>query len=199
MNSTSRLFLKKIDPKKMKKVYFLFFLFLSAFTYAQNNGPKEITPQLLQKIKTDVEKQIPTLRLKLSKDDYNSKDRIEFMIDTFRIEKITEKRMEMDYSTAGMNNAVGDLTTEYDKLLNKYYSQLVKIIKPEDKNTLIKAQRVWISYRDSEQDLINTFTDEKYTGGGTMYSSIRIGHYNNLVKERTITLFNYFDEIKNGI
>lgn len=183
----------------MKKLFFLLFILLKSSVYSQNDGPKEITPQLLQKIKADIEKQIPALRQKLTKDDYNSKERIEFMIDTFRIEKITEKRMEMDYSTTGVNNTVSNLTTEYDKLLNKYYGQLLKIIKPEDKNTLITAQRIWISYRDNEQDLINTFTDEKYTGGGTMYSNIRVGHYHSLVKDRTITIFNYFDQIKNGL
>ena len=54
------------------------------------NSPKEISPEILKKIKTEVEAQIPKLKQKLAKQELNP-DEIEFKIDTFRIETIASK------------------------------------------------------------------------------------------------------------
>jgi uncharacterized protein YecT (DUF1311 family) len=158
------------------------------------NSPKEISPEILKKIKAEVEAQIPKLKLKLSKQEFNA-DEIEFKIDTFRIETIASKRMEIDYSTTGMNITVDELTTSYDKLMNKYYGKLMKLLKPEDKKVLITAQKAWLAFRDAELNLIGTMTEDKYSGGGTIQSNIRTGSYSSLVVERTIKIFNYYNEI----
>lgn len=161
---------------------------------AQDDTPKEVTPQVLQKIKTEVEKEAAILKLKLSKDDF-SLDRVEFSTDTFRIEQIVSKRIDIDYSTAGMNTAVSEKTTAYDKLLNKYYNKLLKSLNAEDKKVLISAQKAWLAYRDAELALIGTMTKEEYSGGGTIQSMIAIGAYSGLVVRRTVEIFNYFDGI----
>jgi uncharacterized protein YecT (DUF1311 family) len=158
------------------------------------NSPKEITPEILKKIKAEVEAQIPELKLKLSKQELNP-DEIEFKIDTFRIETIASKRMEIDYSTTGMNITVDELTTSYDKLMNKYYGKLITLLKPEDKKVLITAQKAWLVFRDSELNLIGTMTDDQYSGGGTIQSNIRMGQYSSLVVERTIKIFRYYNGI----
>ncbi len=158
------------------------------------NSPKEISPEILKKIKAEVEAQIPKLKLKLTKQELNP-DEIEFKIDTFRIETIASKRMDIDYSTAGMNITVDELTTSYDKLLNKYYGKLMKSLKPEDKKVLITAQKAWLAFRDAEIKLIGTMTEDQYSGGGTMQSNIRMGQYSSLVVERTIDIFHYYNGI----
>lgn len=158
------------------------------------NSPKEITPEILKKIKAEVEAQIPKLKLKLSKQELNP-DEIEFKIDTFRIETIASKRMEIDYSTTGMNITVDELTISYDKLMNKYYGKLIKLFKPEDKKNLITAQKAWLVFRDAELNLIGTMTDNQYSGGGTIQSNIRMGQYSSLVVERTIKIFRYYNGI----
>ena len=128
------------------------------------NSPKEISPEIFKKIKAEVEAQTPKLKLKLSKQELNP-DEIEFKIDTFQIETIASKRIEIDYSTPGMNITVDELTTTYDKVLNKYYGKLMKLLKPEDKKVLITAQKAWLAFRDAELNLIGTMTDDKYSGG----------------------------------
>lgn len=158
------------------------------------NSPKEISPEILKKIKAEVETQVPTLKLKLSKQELNA-DEIEFKIDTFRIETIASKRIEIDYSTTGMNISVDEMTTAYDKLMNKYYNKLMKLLKPEDKKVLITAQKAWLAFRDAELNLIGTMTDDDYSGGGTIQSNIRVGLYSSLVVERTIEIFNYYNGI----
>ena len=166
-------------------------------SFAQNDGPKEITPQVLQKIKADIEKQIPTYKLGLSKNDL-SVDQIEFSVDTFRIQQLLTKCMEIDYSTVGMNAAVDEMTTAYDKLMNKYYNKLLKALKPEDQKVLINAQRAWLAYRDAEAKFIGTMTKDEYSGGGTIQSTIAVNSYSDLVTKRAVEIFNYYDGIIKG-
>jgi uncharacterized protein YecT (DUF1311 family) len=158
------------------------------------NRLQEISPEISKKIEAEVEVQIPKLKLRLSKQELNA-DEIEFKIDTFRIETIASKRMEIDFSTTGMNITVDESTTSYDKLMNKYYGKLMKLLKPEDKKILITAQKAWLLFRDAELKLIGTMTDDQYSGGGTIQSNIRMGQYSSLVVERTKDIFNYYNGI----
>lgn len=179
----------------MKQIAILILLlFIGQFSKAQSEGPKEITPQVLQKIKADVEKQVLVFKQKLASQNL-TKDEIEFSVDTFRIEQIASKRIDLDYSTAGMNTTVSEMTDAYDQLMNKYYNKLLKLLKPEDAKILITAQRAWIIYRDSETKLIGAMTKEEYSGGGTIQSMIAVGSYSDMVIQRTIKIFNYYDNI----
>ena len=156
--------------------------------------PKEMTPQSLQKIKTEIEKQIPVIKKSLYKQNLTEKE-IEFIVDTFRIEELCSRRMEIDYSTSGMNDAMDEREKEYDKLLNKYYNKLLNLLKNDDKKTLIKAQRAWLAYRDAEFELIGTLTIDEYSGGGTIQSNIASGERCELVVNRTIEIYNYYNGI----
>ena len=176
---------------------FLFTLFISlAFlSFAQDNGPKEITPQLLQKINIEVENLIPAYKKLLVDREFNV-DETEFSIDTFRISQTVSKRMDIDYSTIGINFTVNEMTSAYDKLMNKYYNKLLKALRPEDKKVLINAQRAWLAFRNAEEKFIGTMTKEVYSGGGTIQSTIATGAYSDLVVQRTIELFEYYNGIQ---
>jgi uncharacterized protein YecT (DUF1311 family) len=179
----------------MKKTFSLIaFLFVCYTSYAQNDGPQEVTPQILQKIKANIERQIPAFKQKMSNNGYNP-DEIEFAIDTFRIEQLASKRMDIDYSTYSMNEATIELTASYDKLLNKYYNKLLKALKPEDQKILITAQRAWLVYREAEIKLINTMIKDEYSGGGSIQSTLQVGSYSSLIVERTKDIFNYYNSI----
>ena len=153
-----------------------------------------ITQDVLNGINQQVEKEIPTFKKSISTLEF-SNDQIEFAIDTFRIEHIVSKRMDIDNTTIGMNVTIDQQTTSYDKLMNKYYGKLLKALKPEDKKVLIAAEQSWMAYRDAENNLINTMTKDEYSGGGTIQSNIRMGAYSDLVIQRTIAIFNYFNNI----
>lgn len=154
----------------------------------------EITPQRLQKIKLEVEAQTIKFRTCIINKN-QSEEQIQFSMDTFRINKISESRMKIDYSTIGMNTAIAEMTAAYDKLLNKYYNKLLKSLKGEDKKTFILAQRSWLSYRDSEFKLVQTLAKDSYSGGGTIQSNIVIGAYSDMVLQRTLTIFDYYDRL----
>jgi uncharacterized protein YecT (DUF1311 family) len=178
----------------MKHLFLIVILcFMGNVAQGQNNA-KRISPEILNEIKSEVEAQIPSLKIKLLKQDLND-DEIAFKIDTFRIETIASKRMKMDDSTAGMNMAVDELTTSYDKLLNKYYGKLFKSLNEEDQKTLITAQKAWLAFRDAERKLIEMLTDDQYSGGGTIQSNIRMSQFSSIVIERTNKIFRYYNEI----
>jgi len=179
----------------MKQIILFVTLFLTApFAFGQNEGPKEITPQILAKLKAEIEKQVPAFKQQISKKEL-SKDEIEFAIDTFRIAQLVSKRIDIDYSTVGMNTTVYEMGQAYDQLMNKYYNRLLKALQPEDKKVLIAAQKVWLAYRDAEEKLIGTMTKEEYSGGGTIQSNIATSAYADLIVQRANEIFSYYDSI----
>lgn len=162
---------------------------------AAQDYPKEITPAIAQKIKNDIEKKIPALRKELEARDFMTKDEVEFSLDTFRLNQTTAYCIDIDYSNYGMNKAVIRQTEGYDKLMNKYYNMLMKLLKPEDKKVLVVAQKAWLAFRDAESELINSMTKDEYSGGGTIQSNIAVGSYANMVEQRTIAIFNYYNDV----
>ncbi|WP_419803545.1 lysozyme inhibitor LprI family protein [Mucilaginibacter sp.] len=179
----------------MKQIIFLAALFLFGnFSFGQANKQQKITSQVLQKINSEVEKEVPIFKKQLEKKQLTH-DQIEFSLDTFRISQMVSKRMNIDYSTIGMNTTIDAKTTAYDKLLNRYYNKLLAVLKPEDKKVLITAQRAWLIFRDAETKLIGTMTKEEYSGGGTIQSNIATIAYSDLVIKRTIDLFDYYNHV----
>lgn len=176
----------------MKKLLLICLLFTGSCVFGQINEPVEVTPEILQSIRQQVEKQIPEFRRTLLKKELTPAE-VEFTIDTFRIERVVSRMMELDWSTAGGNNAMDERTAAYDRVMNKYYNRLLKLFKPGDKKILIDAQHAWLRYRDAEKDLIWKMSEEHYSGGGTIQSNVATGRYSYLVVERTKTIFEYYD------
>lgn len=112
---------------------------------------------------------------------------IEFAIDTMRIEKVIDfQNDDKHYSTYDMHQMNIFMKNEYDKLLNKYYSILMKQLPEEKKILLRNAQRLWISYRDSEQKLNSSLIGDKE---GSMWGVIAGNMNYALTKDRVLHLF----------
>ncbi|MFN8243874.1 MAG: lysozyme inhibitor LprI family protein [Ferruginibacter sp.] len=179
----------------MKQIILLLLILgASASTYSQVKDPVEISPALLQKITAEVEKQVPAFRSNMQKNSFTA-DEVEFAVDTFRIEQIMQRRIDLDYSTRGMNQTVDAATASYDKLMNKYYNKLLKMLSQEDKKVLLTAQKAWLAFRDAEQQLIWTMGKDEYSGGGTIQSNIATGAYSDIVIRRTLELFAYYNNV----
>lgn len=176
-------------------VVILFLILISVRSMAQNNEPQKISSQVLQQIASEVKQMIPAYKASLEKQALN-KDQIAFSIDTFYIEQVLQKRINLDYTTAGMNTAILDMVASYDKLLNKYYNKLLNLLQAQDKSVLITAQKAWLQFRDSESKLMRTLSKDVYSGGGTIQSNIVNGAYADLVVNRCIELFNYYDTLE---
>lgn len=168
----------------MKYILLLIFSLFYLDTFAQ------ISEQDLKNIKSKIETESTTLKATLTK---NSSDAffVQFQIDTFKIERLLELKINHDYSTIGMIEATNEAEKEYDLLLNKYYKLLLNKLEPNDKVILQEAQRNWIKFRDSERALITLLSDEKYSGGGTIQGLIDADSYLGITRERVIEIKNH--------
>jgi uncharacterized protein YecT (DUF1311 family) len=177
----------------MKRTTFTLLILLAAnFLYAQ----QEMTLELLKTITASVQQKSDEFKAKLVSADELTKDQIEFAVDTFKIERVTNKWMEMDQTTIGMVEAENNLASMYDIVLNKYYKKLLNSLKEDDKKVLITAQRVWLNFRDSELKLVGVLTKEEYSGGGSIQANIAAGAYSDIIKKRTNEIFSYYNEIQ---
>lgn len=176
----------------MKKGLLFIIVCISTFgIYAQGDMPRIVSPEDIKRFNAEIEKQIPALKKRLTKDGFTD-TQIEFAVDTFKIEQLLNRKLEVDYSTAGMNRAMDDRTEQYDKLMNKYYNRVMKYLSEKDKKVLIATQRNWVNFRDSEQKLIYTLTKDEYSGGGSIQSNIAVANYARLIEQRTLQIFEYF-------
>ncbi len=176
----------------MKRSCFILVLILS-FKSTFGQAPRELTATEIIQLKQEIEVQAKQLKTQLEKgdqylSDFQRKIEIDFTMDTFVIEKLHEKKLEIDYSTIGMVEASYELLEAYDGLLNKYYKILISRLAPADQQILKNAQRSWVSFRDNEKNLIATLAAEEYSGGGTMQRIIVSSKVLSLTKERVFQL-----------
>jgi uncharacterized protein YecT (DUF1311 family) len=54
------------------------------------------------------------------------------------------------------------------------------------------AQKAWLSFRDKEIELIGVSMDEKYTGGGSMWSNVAAIKIYELTKQRALDLYDHW-------
>ncbi|WP_301928965.1 lysozyme inhibitor LprI family protein [Ferruginibacter sp.] len=168
-------------------ILFIVFILMCAITAAQS----KTTAELEKKIKQEVEKEIPKLEQRLKASKFNIVQ-IEFTLDTFRIELLFEKHLASNFADFSMADATYETAKLYDSLLNKYYKKLLAALKGDDKKVLMQAQKNWIAFRDSEFSLVETISKEAYAGGGTMQQLTESSAYLNLVKSRTVAIFEHF-------
>lgn len=86
------------------------------------------------------------------------------------IDKALEACTDKNGSTAGMVECTDKAYAAWDKELNKSYGDLMRTLKPSQKETLRLAQLEWIKYRDLDFKLIDSVYD---TIQGTMYIPMR--------------------------
>ena len=175
----------------MKYVLLTVGLFTQLLSYSQTKAPVEVTPDLQKKIMLDIDKEVLKLKQRLSKGGDNSVH-VEFIVDTFRVERFMAKWVELDFGDFGMRDAGYATAKLYDSLLNKYYKKLLLVLKGNDKQALVQAQKAWLSFRDGETKLVETISKDDYSGGGTMQQLTEASEYLNLIKSRTIVLFEHY-------
>jgi uncharacterized protein YecT (DUF1311 family) len=157
--------------------------------------PREVTAQEMKAMRQQIEKEAQKLRQELEKEGYNSdfekQVSIEYQLDAFKIDQLLKRRIDIDYSTAGMVNATYEAESEYDKLLNTYFLKLQNKLSNEDKAILKQSQKNWLQFRDSERKLNSLLAKDEYSGGGTIQSNITSAYYLDLTKSRVKGLVDY--------
>lgn len=175
----------------MKYVLLALGLFTQILSFSQTKAPVEVTPELQKKIMQDIDKEVPKLKQRLGKDGDNAVH-VEFTVDTFRVERFMAKWIDLDFGDFGMRDAGCATAKLYDSLLNKYYKKLLTVLKGEDKKALVQAQKAWLAFRDGETKLVEAISKDEYSGGGTMQQLTEASEFLNLIKSRTIALFEHY-------
>lgn len=175
----------------MKYVLLIIGISIQTLSFSQTKAPIEVTSELQKKIMQDIDNEVPKLKQRLSKDGDNAVH-AEFTVDTFRLESFMTKWVDLDYGDFGMRDAGYATAKLYDSLLNKYYKKLLMALKGEDKKALVQAQKAWLAFRDSETNLVEIVSKDEYSGGGTMQQLTEASEYLNLIKNRTIALFEHY-------
>jgi uncharacterized protein YecT (DUF1311 family) len=170
-------------------------LFFKSFSQTSDSDRHEIEKK--KKISALVEKQIDSLKNALIKKKTNQVD-LEFITDTFRIELTMNSYLEGEYNDFNMRDIALNAAHDYDSLLNKYYKKLLNKLKPKDRTVLIQAQKSWIIFRDNEIKLFETIDSDEYGGGGTAAAEEGASVYLDLIKKRTIDIFNYYKQVATG-
>src|SRR4030081_3905031 len=111
------------------------------------------------------------------------------------IDKALEACIDKNGSTAGMGEGTDKAYAAWDKELNKNYGELMRTLKPSQKEALRLAQLEWIKYRDLDFKLIDSLYD---TMQGTMYIPMRVDARMEVVKQRAQELKGYLDLIQEG-
>lgn len=158
---------------------------------------KEYPDSTKNRIRREVEQEAKVFRKNLNT-EYLTNEAIEFSVDTFKIWLTNSKRQIYDCSTEGMNNSVKEMTASYDKLMNKYYQLLLKMLDPNDREIIIEAQKSWIRFRDAETKLIWNMTQDKYCSGGTIQTNFATGNCSDLTIRRTEQIFYYYNSTIEG-
>jgi uncharacterized protein YecT (DUF1311 family) len=174
----------------------VFLLFLTAgMQSARAADLREVTDREMKAMRQEIEKEALKLRRELEKQEYESdlarQVSIEYQLDAFRIDELQKRRINIDYSTAGMVTATYDAESEYDDLLNKYYQKLLAKLSAGDKAVLKQAQKNWLQFRDSEHELNSLLTKDAYSGGGTIQRTIGADCDLELTKARVKALVDY--------
>lgn len=189
----------------MKQLHILFFglaFFMSCTDKTQNNKIRTLSAEAARvytdstndRIVKEVGKETILFMKKLDT-EYLTREEIKFAKDTFAIHLKNQKRQEYDNSTEGMNEAVLEMTSAYEKLLNVYYNQLRNTLNTSDKIVLETVQNNWQKYCDSEKAFIRIMEDPKYNSDGSIQSNIAIGNYFEIIKTRTDQLFSHYNSI----
>lgn len=111
------------------------------------------------------------------------------------IDKALEACIDKNGSTAGMVECTEKAYAAWDKELNKNYGELMRNLKPAQKETLRLAQLEWIKFRDLDFKLIDSVYD---TMQGTMYIPMRVDARMEVVKKRALELKGYLDLVTEG-
>jgi uncharacterized protein YecT (DUF1311 family) len=106
------------------------------------------------------------------------------------IDKALEACIDKNGSTAGMVQCTDKAYSAWDKELNKNYSELMRTLKPAQKETLRLAELEWLKYRDSSFKFIDSLYD---TLQGTMYIPMRIDARMEVIKKRALELKGYLE------
>ncbi|MFN7920862.1 MAG: lysozyme inhibitor LprI family protein [Bryobacteraceae bacterium] len=108
--------------------------------------------------------------------------------DKHSIDQRMDTCMDKDPSTHGQVTCIDQAAKEWDTELNRAYRDLTQRLNPDEKATLLAAQKAWLTYRDQEYKAIGRIYGKME---GTMYQPMRAHRAMSVVRARALELADY--------
>lgn len=105
------------------------------------------------------------------------------------------KAMKDKVSTIAMREVQAEAYQKWDAQLNQDYQKLLKSLKPQEQVFLRKAQRKWLGFFESENQLLS---DVIYHGGGSLAPLILSDAATEMIKRRTCQLKQHWKAKQEG-
>lgn len=153
-------------------------------------GFSQLTDAQLKRLEYQVDSAASLLHEKLIS---NSESLLttEFTVDTFKVEKLKQKKMAMDTSLAEKIAAINEAEIQYTILMDKYYSVLLNRFDDEGKKAIVAAQKKWLKYRDDEIAMTEKLYDEQHKGDVKSKEIGKALENLELTKERVVEIYKH--------
>ena len=107
------------------------------------------------------------------------------------IDKAIQDCMSKQDATHEMNKCVYIAMDSWNKEIDKYLNLLKSVTTEEDYNNILKAQKDWETYKDSEFEAVSVIMEKQ----GTMFLNSTVGMKSALIKERALFLKEFYDTL----
>jgi uncharacterized protein YecT (DUF1311 family) len=96
-----------------------------------------------------------------------------------------EAAMDKDPSTAGMIQAISAANVQWNKRMNSSYNSLKKRMEPEEWQSLVSAQKAWITYRNLQiASIESTYSKME----GSMWRPVSASRVMEITRQRALFL-----------
>ena len=107
------------------------------------------------------------------------------------IDKAVQDCMAKQDATHEMSKCVYIAMDSWSKEIDKYLNLLKSVTTEEDYNNILKAQKDWETYKDSEFEAVSVIMEKQ----GTMFLNSTVGMKSALIKERALFLKEFYDTL----
>ena len=108
------------------------------------------------------------------------------------IDKVERDCIAKVYSTYDISHCSYKAMDMWFKEIDKYLGLLKTVTSEEEYSNILKAQKDWKKYQESEFVALSIIMNKQ----GTMYQNVAVGNKTNVVKERALELKELYDTLK---
>lgn len=172
-------------------IVLLFFFSAKLNAQISDSEMEELKANWWLELKKEAHQMIRKMPKEESMSDFADSVQRLFVQDTFVLENILRRQSDKEPTTLGINKTNMFGASEYEKLVDKYFSMLQARMKKEDQDLLLSWQKDWKKLMVEEQALIGKLMQEQYSGGGSIHSIEYTFRLMNQHKNRLLTIIDY--------
>lgn len=185
------------NKNMISRIALLFLVFQHSITFAQISDSEMERLKINWRVELRLEAHELALKLPKveGKSDFSDSIQRLFLEDTFVVENLLRKQLEKESTNLGINKANLACASEYEQLVDKYFTILSSKMAEEDSDLLETWQKDWKLMMEKERTLIGKFMQEEYSGGGSIQSIEYTHRLMDQQKHHLLLLINYLTHL----